>query len=730
MRKKMLMELKPLKVMNRHIADAKKTEISLSPLEKQRGEPGKYRMYCRAAVEKGILKVYLFAVTDIEENINFPRYRLFISRKERRFITYDEKLKKWRAALLESILWDAMINFYNIYVNDRDTKVIQIYLKTMRPAIWALEEYQANIRKEQRIRHDKKLTDSWDQVMKTVPGLPKNWIAWVSKYGIMEHYIFYKYQKNGATNGYCTYCKKHVPIRSPKYNQKGHCNICGQPVTFRSVGKSGRFCTKWYRVYLVQRRKTSGFVIRIFQARTWYKKAGYADCETTCHEEQRRIFSANGKEISNFVYGLFKRREMRWILYWKPWYYTCCGIQYKGNVYPYTLSDLSRHELKETGLREYALRQKKIDPGKYLYLWQTYPVLEQIVKAGLFQLVDDILEYRATDAIKRKGRKPTEFLSVTKKEFRRLRDMNGGAKELKWLQFEKSSGRIIKDEEIYWMAKEELEPKDLQFVLDRMSICQVRHYLVKQSEKSGDDISHILQVWKDYLSMAGKLRLDVYDSIIYRTSDLQRRHSEAVIQMEEKKKEIRRRELEEKYVGFQEQLIALKEKYEFSAGEYQIVAPKSIDDILYEGDTLHHCVNKTDNYFDRIASKESYILFLRKKENPEVPFYTLEAEPDGTIRQKRAEFDRQNKDIDEVTSFLRLWQKEIQKRLTKKDYMSAEKSRKLRQRKYQEVRDQHIVVHGGEFAGKLLADLLEKDLMGIPLEDSEKKEERLSLMVA
>ncbi len=727
MRKKMLMELKPLKVMSRYIADAKESEKSLI---KEKGEKGKYRMYCRAAIEKGILKVNLFAVSDIEENVKFPRYRLFISRKERRFITYDEKLKKWRAALLESILWDAMINFYNIYVNDRDTKVIQIYLKTMRPAIWALEEYQANIRKEQRIRHDKKLTDSWDQVMKTVPGLPKNWIAWVSKYGIMEHYIFYKYQKNGATNGYCTYCKKHVPIRSPKYNQKGHCNICGQPVTFRSMGKSGRFCTKWYRVYLVQRRKTSGFVIRIFQARTWYKKAGYADCETTCHEEQRRIFSANGKEISNFVYGLFKRREMRWILYWKPWYYTCCGIQYKGNVYPYTLSDLSRHELKETGLREYALRQKKIDPGKYLYLWQTYPVLEQIVKAGLFQLVDDILEYRATDAIKRKGRKPTEFLSVTKKEFRRLRDMNGGAKELKWLQFEKSSGRIIKDEEIYWMAKEELEPKDLQFVLDRMSICQVRHYLVKQSEKSGDDISHILQVWKDYLSMAGKLRLDVYDSIIYRASDLQRRHSEAVIQMEEKKKEIRRRELEEKYVGFQEQLIALKEKYEFSAGEYQIVAPKSIDDILYEGDTLHHCVNKTDNYFDRIASKESYILFLRKKENPEVPFYTLEVEPDGTIRQKRAEFDRQNKDIDEVTSFLRLWQKEIQKRLTKKDYMSAEKSRKLRQRKYQEVRDQHIVVHGGEFAGKLLADLLEKDLMGIPLEDSEKKEERLSFRVA
>lgn len=508
-----------------------------------------------------------------------------------------------------------------------------------------------------------------------------------------------------------------------KYNQKGHCNVCGQPITFRSVGKSGRFCTKWYRVYLIQRRrKTSGFVLRIFHARTWYKKGGYTDCETTCHEEQRRIFSANGKEISNFVYDLFKQREMRWISCRSSWYYTCCDSQYKGMVYPYTLSDLSRHELKETGLREYALGQKKIDPGKYLYLWKTYPVLEQIVKAGLFQLVDDVLDHRAADAIKRKGRKPTEFLSVDKKEFRRLRDMNGGVKELKWLQLEKSTGKTIGDEEICWMVKEGFEPNDLKFVLDQMSICQIRHYLVKQSEKSGDDISHVLQVWNDYLSMAKRLGMDIHDSIIYRTRDLQLRHKEAVLKIEEMKRGIRRRELEEKYVGFQKHLIDLKEKYEFSDGEYQVIAPKNIDDILYEGDTLHHCVNKTDTYFDRIVSKESYILFLREKENPKVPFYTLEVEPDGTIRQKRAEFNRQNKDIDKVTSFLTLWQKEIQKRLTKKDRKSTEESRKLRQQNYQEIRDKHVVVHGGAFAGELLADLLEKDLMDLPVESAENEE--------
>lgn len=66
MRKKMLMELKPLKVMSRYIADAKESEKSLI---KEKGEKGKYRMYCRAAIEKGILKVSLGIILAVASNI-------------------------------------------------------------------------------------------------------------------------------------------------------------------------------------------------------------------------------------------------------------------------------------------------------------------------------------------------------------------------------------------------------------------------------------------------------------------------------------------------------------------------------------------------------------------------------------------------------------------------------------------------------------------------------------
>ncbi len=274
----------------------------------------------------------------------------------------------------------------NIYVNGCDTKIIQKYLKTMQPAIRALEEFQANIRKEQRIRHDKKLTDSWDQVMKTVSGLPKKLDRMGFK--IWNYGTLYLLQ---VSEKWCY--RRILYILQKTCFQSAHPNI---------TRKDSAMCVDnqllfvlWESLEDFVQSGTESILSRgdarllvlcsgSFMPERGIKKGGYTDCETTCHEEQRRIFSANGKEISNFVYDLFKQREMRWISCRSSWYYTCCDSQYKGMVYPYTLSDLSRHELKETGLREYALGQKKIDPGKYLYLWKTYPVLDTDCKSGAF----------------------------------------------------------------------------------------------------------------------------------------------------------------------------------------------------------------------------------------------------------------------------------------------------------------------------------------------------------
>ena len=141
------------------------------------------------------------------------------------------------------------------------------------------------------------------------------------------------------------------------------------------------------------------------------------------------------------------------------------------------------------------------------------------------------------------------------------------------------------------------------------------------------------------------------------------------------------------------------------------MAPKGIEDIIKEGTSLKHCIHTCDFYFDRIGRRESYLLFLRWKERPDTPYYTLEVEPSGNIRQKRTLGDNQNADFQEAVSFLKKWQKEIKKRLTKEEEELAAVSDELRRQNYKQIREEKKIVWHGKLAGKLLADVLENDFM-------------------
>lgn len=89
--------------------------------------------------------------------------------------------------------------------------------------------------------------------------------------------------------------------------------------------------------------------------------------------------------------------------------------------------------------------------------------------------------------------------------------------------------------------------------------------------------------------------------------------------------------------------------------------------IILEGNALTHCIANSDRYWDRIENRESYILFLRKSTDPTKAFYTLEIEPDGTIRQKRSTLNEQYEDIEQATGFLLKWQQVVAKHLTAED---------------------------------------------------------------
>ena len=64
-----------------------------------------------------------------------------------------------------------------------------------------------------------------------------------------------------------------------------------------------------------------------------------------------------------------------------------------------------------------------------------------------------------------------------------------------------------------------------------------------------------------------------------------------------------------------------KPELEFEGRAFCIVIPSSSKDIIKEGTDLNHCVS---SYVERILKKETYIFFLRKKEDKEKSLITLE----------------------------------------------------------------------------------------------------------
>lgn len=667
-----------------------------------------YGIYFRLQKEEKILKVAIFFADQIRAGKKMPAYILFINKEADDFITFEVDKKRWRNSMLCNLEWPNYYYQSGKYISQGDIDILGKELKKEFGDYRDIQLFQRNVRRRNLIRRDKKITDAWDEMMKQVPELPKDWKQWVARNGISQHFMFYEYKRDGAHEGYCSHCRRMVPIKNPKYNKAGHCSKCKHPVTYKSVDKFGRVSTIDVFVYLIQRCKT-GILIREFRARSFYKKEDYKNPETICSEERRTFFDSAWKSNA-YYYGNFKQREYRWIRVNAPninnlWY----SEWYKGQVYRRTLPGLMKKAFSYTGLVEMIRWKKKIDPEHYILAFIKRPILEQIVKAGLYELADDLLKDQF--ALKENlESKLTKALEIDRNRLQRMRRLHGGYQHLKWLQYEKAHGMNIADDDVNWFVNNELQAKDFKFIEDRMSPRQIKNYLIRQQKQNGDSIKSILRTWEDYLSMAQRANMNVNDAIIYRTSRLYKRHNELVEIIEKMDAAIKAQEILAKYPGIDKIILEVKEKYEYKDKEYAVVAPEKVNDILYEGSVLHHCVDKGENYFDRILKKETFILFLRKSEEIDKPYYTLEIEPGGTIRQIRTEYNRQNDDIKRAERFLQEWQRVIQSRMTDEDWELADRSKKLRIQELKEMRENKVVIHGGLFSGRLLADLLEEDL--------------------
>ncbi len=85
--------------------------------------------------------------------------------------------------------------------------------------------------------------------------------------------------------------------------------------------------------------------------------------------------------------------------------------------------------------------------------------------------------------------------------------------------------------------------------------------------------------------------------------------------------------------------------WEFECGDFVVTIPTCGQDIVDEGAKMHHCVG---GYVSRVVNNETYICFVRHKNDIDTPYITCQVYLDGQIGQYFLAYDRNitsNEDI-------------------------------------------------------------------------------------
>ncbi len=582
------------------------------------------------------------------------------------------------------------------------------FLKKMGHSSYSLENavYYAEMRfnSDARFRREQRKRERIARRMEAVPVLPDGFVPWCRAVPFEGKQFLFK--GKAENQYYCTACGKNHHLKGLKQNQEVVCSRTGRTVKV-DKRRNERAASHHTMVIQWMNQEKGERVARHFLIESIWNRHGQT---ILAHEQVRYILTDSG--CNEYYYGQWNCAD-EFKQEWdekNPLSLHC----YSEYCYPEGVQELLAGTVyNRLGIPEMAAAGWKLWYNKIMICHGHCHAMEYMAKGGFRRLAADISQnvYWGSDVIKYRGRTLQEVLQVDKQRANRLRQADGGMVYLKWMQWEIRRNRRLSEETVRWLSKNNLTESDIYFIKDRMSPEQIMHYLERQATQSKKGIHWLLDEWKDTLRMAQQLKMNTADAIVYRPRDLIAAHDRLVQKINQLDAKRQEREYNRKYKGITTVCKKLK-KYEWSDGTYAVMAPSSVCDILAEGRSLNHCVT-ADRYFERMAKEESYILFLRRADKPDIPWYTLEVEPGGVIRQKRTHFNRQEKDLDAAKDFLKRWQQEIVRRLGERERGLQKVSAAARKAEIDQLRKDGVVVRGGELTGTLLADVLLADLMEI-----------------
>ncbi len=589
-----------------------------------------------------------------------PVFRVFLNKKD--YISQTIKDRKWKTGSISS-----MVTGYPSWewtrkcavVDAESQQLLEEFTGSTEP-LKAIDKLQEDIMKQRLAIKHKAITDAIDAQMNRVPPIPENFTPWVEEQALLSsRYIVYHYRKGRKQmNGHCTWCGQDVIVTEPRHDKSGTCPSCESTITYKAAGKMrARRWSEWRTVALIQpmlpttttkKQDKPEFVVRLFNVCRDFKgdKGILLATSNTKHYEIRRTIH-NGTEYETYDWAAFKNTgKVRWCEYSIRGLYER-NIDNKTILYPEGISEaLHGTPFEYSALEKYAIHRPEFafNIHQYLAVYVIHREMEYLVKRGLSYYIADCMERGGI------GYTPDKFTSLKNDEISLLKQIDGGRDALLFYRRMKHYGMKIVPEQIKRLASmTQCEEDILKIAAHHAGLVKIMNYIEKQTHGK-EKTETTFQNWTDYVEVCSKLKYDISNHFILFPRNLEEAHDTTFKRWDVKRKKAeaaRERREQKKIAKLYPQIM---EKYAMETAKYIITAPESADQLVKEGQELHHCVS---NYISRMARKECVILFIRKKEEPDTPFYTMEI-AGGKVRQCRG---MRNKDTDQEKVIKRLLDK-------------------------------------------------------------------------
>lgn len=280
------------------------------------------------------------------------------------------------------------------------------------------------------------------------------------------------------------------------------------------------------------------------------------------------------------------------------------------------------------------LKEKiKFDLLDYLTVYYYQPKLELLIKSGFGYLIPDIMrenDYGRRTSIDNGENKALIKLLLNNKSIFLKRKPN--LKAIQVFEIVKDirlSIEIAKNENRILYSYEEI----MQYVPIKKAVS----YL--QNKGKILDAS----IYKDYLRTAKNIGMNMTDKEVLYPKDLKKAHDEAFA----KEKQIHSEIIAKGIIKASDTLMI----YAFQHGDLEIRPIHDIDELVNESKELSHCVR---TYDERIAKGETGIFVVRKIEQPNRPFVTVELKGTELIQARAKQNQKPPKEVD---NFLNQWLK-------------------------------------------------------------------------